>query len=72
MQQVGGQLGLDVGDGLGPEALRGPRHRLALLGLTLPAAPAVQHGLQDSPPRIDEPGGQGAKFRASLNPVVGF
>ena len=72
MQEVGGQLGLNVGNGLGPEALCGPCHRLALLGLTLPAAPAVQHGLQDSPSRVDEPGGQGAKFRASRNRAVGF
>lgn len=61
--QVGGQLGLNVGDGLWPEPLRGPRHRLALLCLALPTTPAVQHGLKDSPPCVDKPGGVGKKSK---------
>ena len=43
------------GDGVGPEALQRPVLRGLLLGFGGFRGAGVQHGLQDPPPRVDEP-----------------
>lgn len=47
------------GDGVGPESLGGPVLGLDLLGFWGRVWVAgIEHGLQDAPPGIDEPGGE--------------